>query len=377
MNLRQPRKIAIRNAFCYGNSSLLGSGPRRKREGIFSTKNYGSILLKHTESSPTPGPNLQSGDQNCKAEVFNQLGRLHRASSLQGNPSMTIAASRLTRERYCKGTAYLSTSIFQSSHCLKLAFHIDQAPCRCPGMSSRQIRGSTAPRVSIDSYLDAINSQSPSPSMAFSRREDVNNPSSVLETLHGNLVIGVAGLLAAIYRMPVRLVIDLRQAKKKAGQHLFEVSNHRRRPTHAEKLSTLVEQMATVRKNPADLGCSGLVCLVSGRGKAFTRAKVNGYSAPFYRKLGMPSPSIGAYSDLNRFERHDEFVGIHFGNYVGANQVASNLAAGRPEDWTSVYRSFFFASLLYRGSPNRKVDSNHQEMSAWAILTGELIQEAK
>jgi hypothetical protein len=90
--------------------------------------------------------------------------------------------------------------------------------------------------------------------------------------------------------------------------------------------------MGAVRKNSANLGRGGLICLVFGRGEAFTRAEVNDYSAPFYRKLGVPFPNIGADGDLNRFKRHDEFVGIHFGIEVRADQVASDLAAGRPEN---------------------------------------------
>ena len=121
--------------------------------------------------------------------------------------------------------------------------------------------------------------------------------------------------------------------------------------------------MSAVRKNSANLGCGGLICLVFGFGKAFTRAEVDDCSAPFYRKLGVPFPDIGADNDLNRFKRHDEFVGTHFGIGVREDQVASDLVAGRPEDWNSVYGSFFFASLLYRGSPNRKVVSKHKEIS--------------
>lgn len=289
---------------------------------------------------------------------------LHFLEKLEVNnfSKQIILSSHLTCEHYY-GANPLRNSVSRCNHVWKLILQIDQAPSRCPGMSSRKIQGSTACRVSINSYFDAVNSQCPSPGMASSGGEDVYNPSFVLETLHGNLEIGLAGSLAAIYRMPARLVIDLRQAKRKAGQHLFEISNHRRQPTQTEKCSILVEQMSAVSKNSADLGCGGLVCLVFRGGEAFTRAKVNGYSSPFYRKLSVPSPSIGTYSDLNRFKRHDKFVGIHSGNYVRANQVASDLAAGRPEDWNSVYRPFFFASLLYRGSANRKVVSNHQEMS--------------
>ena len=157
--------------------------------------------------------------------------------------------------------------------------------------------------------------------------------------------------------------IELRQMKRKTDQDQSEGSNHQSQLTRAKKCLALVEQMGAVRENSANLGCGGPICLVLGRGEAFPRAEVNDYPAPFYRKLGVPFPNIGADSDLNRFKRHDEFVSIHFGIEVRADQVGSDLAAGLSEEWNSVYRSFFFRSLLYRGNPNRKVLSNHREMS--------------
>lgn len=146
------------------------------------------------------------------------------------------------------------------------------------------------------------------------------------------------------------------------GQGQSEVSNHQGRPTLAEKLFALVEQMSAVRKNSADLRCGGLICLVFGFGKAFTRAEVDDYSASFYRKLGVPFPNIGADGDLNRFKRHDEFVSVHFGVEVGADQGAKDLVADRPEDWITISRSFLMQRIPHLGNSNRKVVSNQQKM---------------
>lgn len=146
------------------------------------------------------------------------------------------------------------------------------------------------------------------------------------------------------------------------GQDQSEVSNHQGQPTYAEKCLALVEQMGAVGKNSANLGGGGLICLVFGFGKAFTRAKVDDYSALFYRKLGVPFPSIGADNDLSRFEGHDEFVSVHFGVEVGAAQGAKDLVADRPGDWTSISRSFLMQRIPHLGSLNRKVVRNQQKM---------------
>lgn len=111
MKLRQSRNRHSQYLY-YGKSSLHGSGTHRKRISIFRTENQGSVLRKHIESSPTPRPNLEGSDQNCIPAVFNQLRRLHRASSLQGSPSTTIAALCLTRE-HCRGTGYITTALGQ------------------------------------------------------------------------------------------------------------------------------------------------------------------------------------------------------------------------------------------------------------------------
>jgi hypothetical protein len=126
-----------------------------------------------------------------------------------------------------------------------------------------------------------------------------------------------------------------------------------------EKGLFLVEQMSAVGKNSANFSCGGIICFLFGLRETFPRAKVNDCGPPFYRKLSVPFPSVGAGNDLSRFEGHDEFVSVHFGIKVGADQRAKDFVRSRPEDWDSVYRSIPLHKILYRSSSTREVVSNH------------------
>jgi hypothetical protein len=109
MNLRQAEKVAIRNASSYHNGVTLSGGARWKCVGIFPAKDYGSVFLKHTKSSPVSRPTLNSGGRNCKSIVLDRIGKFHCAPLLEANPSTTITpGSCLTCER-CHGFGYEAT----------------------------------------------------------------------------------------------------------------------------------------------------------------------------------------------------------------------------------------------------------------------------
>ena len=272
-----------------------------------------------------------------------------------------IPEFRVLREN-CPDSSYIRTSNYRDGYGSKLVFYINQGLRRCPCVSSRQVQSIAALWISVDRCFDPIDTQLPSLGIALSCCKDLDVFPFVFEALHGDLKPGLAGLLPVIYRTLTHPDIEVRQIRRKPGQAPSEGNNHQSQLTHTKKCLGLVEQMGTVRENSAYLGCGGLICLIFRLRKAFTRAEVNDYSASFYRKLGVPLPNIGSDSDLNRVKRHDEFVGIHFGIEVGADQLVCDLAAGRPEDRNSIYRSFLLQRILYRGSSDRKVAGNHQEM---------------
>ena len=111
MNLGQTQKVAISNTFSYGNGSMLGSGARWERVGIFPAKDYSSVFLDHTRPGPVSSRTLESSGRNCVSIVLDGIDRFHRVSLVKAYPSITITpGSRLTCAR-CHGIGYVSTAL--------------------------------------------------------------------------------------------------------------------------------------------------------------------------------------------------------------------------------------------------------------------------